>query len=81
MVICFDVLLTCVSVLLLAASVCTFGAKAHMDHSTVVLAEQGRTDLPLFGWSFWVAVGASAMALFSGCLYFCVGRKEGSYYD
>ena len=62
---------------------CTFGAKAHMDHETVVIAKQGRHDLPLFGWSYWVAVGASVMALISGCLYFCVGRKEtsGTYYD
>ena len=54
-----------------------------MDHQAVVIPEQGRHDLPLFGWSYWVAVGASVMALISGCLYFCVGRKESSrnYYD
>lgn len=67
--------------LLLASSVCTFGAKAHMDHEAMVIAEQGRTDLPLFGWSFWVAVGASVMALISGCLCFCAARKETLDFD
>ncbi|KAK6173042.1 hypothetical protein SNE40_016577 [Patella caerulea] len=61
--------------LLLAIGVCVFGAKAHMDHKTEVLARSGSMD-PLFGWSFWVGVGAAGMALISSILYFCVGRQD-----
>ena len=70
------------SVVLLTVSVCVFGAKAHMENGAVVLAQQKDALAPRFGWSYWVAVGAGAMALFSSCLYFCVGRKkERTYYD
>ena len=68
------------SVILLTVSVCVFGAKAHTDHGAVVIAKQGDLS-PLFGWSYWVAVGAGVMGLFSSCLYFCAGRKERTYYD
>lgn len=64
--------------ILLAVSVCVFGAKAHIDHNATVLQEQGQT-FPTYGWSFWVAVGASVMALISSLLYFCVGRKDDYY--
>lgn len=64
--------------ILLAVSVCVFGAKAHMDHNATVIQEQGQY-FPTFGWSFWVAVGGAFMALISSLLYFCVGRKDDYY--
>ncbi|KAL4228824.1 hypothetical protein ACF0H5_011864 [Mactra antiquata] len=64
--------------ILLAVSVCVFGAKAHMDHKATVIQQQGE-NLPVFGWSFWTAVGGAVMALISSSLYFCVGRKDDYY--
>ncbi|XP_046552839.1 uncharacterized protein LOC124262401 [Haliotis rubra] len=61
--------------LLLAAGVCVFGAKAHMDNRARVMAEANTVD-PLFSWSFWCAVGAAGMSLISSVLYFCVGRAD-----
>lgn len=63
---------------LLAIAVCVFGAKAHMDHKATVLTEQGM-GVPIFGWSFWVAVGGAFMSLISALLYFCVGRDSDYY--
>ncbi|KAL5020341.1 hypothetical protein ScPMuIL_003233 [Solemya velum] len=61
--------------LLLAVSVCVFGAKAYLDLKAQVLADTLSQD-PLFSWSFWVAVGATGMSLISSILYFCVGRTD-----
>ncbi|KAL8587258.1 hypothetical protein ACOMHN_013342 [Nucella lapillus] len=61
--------------LLVAVAVCVFGAKSHLDSKAEVLAEAFSFH-PLFGWSFWVAVGAGGMALISSILYFCVGRQD-----
>lgn len=63
------------SVLLLAVAVCVFGAKSHLDVKAEVMAEVMSFN-PLFDWSFWVAVGATGMAMISSVLYFCVGRRD-----
>ncbi|KAK3612144.1 hypothetical protein CHS0354_031220 [Potamilus streckersoni] len=65
--------------LLLAVSVCVFGAKAYMNHGAVVLSSDSLLLKPVYGWSFWVAVGATAMALITSTLYFCVGRQKDPY--
>ncbi|KAK7106670.1 uncharacterized protein [Littorina saxatilis] len=63
--------------LLLAVAVCVFGAQSHLDANAEVTASQSIvSDHPLFGWSFWVAVGATGMAMISSILYFCVGRRD-----
>lgn len=67
------------SVLLLAISVILFGVMSNKDYEAAVLLEQG-TFVPVFGWSFWVAAGATGMAFISSTLYFFVGRKENNYY-
>lgn len=61
--------------LLLAAAVCVFGAKCHIDLHAEVLAEVN-SHFPLFDWSFWVAVGATGMAMISSILYICVGKRD-----
>lgn len=61
--------------LLLAAAVCVFGAKCHIDLKAEVLAQIG-SKYPLYDWSFWVAVGATGMAMISSILYFCVGKRK-----
>ncbi|XP_069115633.1 uncharacterized protein [Argopecten irradians] len=66
--------------LLLAVAVCVFGTKAYLDKQAIVMESQTTsTEMLLFGWSFWVAVGATGMALISSILYFCVGRSDDTY--
>ncbi|KAK3107022.1 hypothetical protein FSP39_005392 [Pinctada imbricata] len=63
--------------LLLAVSVCVFGAKAYMSEEAEVITSKSVTEsVILFGWSFWVAVGATGMSLIASILYFCVGRSD-----
>ncbi|GFO10990.1 hypothetical protein PoB_003749500 [Plakobranchus ocellatus] len=61
---------------LVAVAVCLFGAKAHLDFDVEVEADDDTQLVSIFGWSFWVAVGAGGMALVSSILYICVGRKD-----
>lgn len=76
----YDIIRFLFSVLLLAVAVCVFGAKAYLEKQAVVLVTQSTTDKLLqFGWSFWVAVGGTGMALISSVLYFCVGRSDDGY--
>lgn len=58
-----------------------FGAKAYLENKAEVLTDKSRdTDhILLFGWSFWVAVGSTALSLIASILYFCVGRNEEEY--
>jgi hypothetical protein len=68
--------------LLIAVSVCVFGAKAHLDHSTEVLTKESSTmEQSIYGWGFWVAVGAGVFALISSGLYYCVGHASRNYDD
>jgi len=55
-----------------------FGTMANKDYGAGVLLEQN-SFVPVFGWSFWVAAGATGMALISSSLYFFVGRKDQYY--
>lgn len=61
---------------LVAIAVCVFGAKSHMDYDIEVEADDDSQVVAIFGWSFWVAVGAGGMALISSIIYICVGRKD-----
>ncbi|XP_076457689.1 uncharacterized protein LOC143291619 [Babylonia areolata] len=63
--------------LLVASSVCVFGAKSHLESDAQVKAET-LSFHPLFGWSFWVAVGAGGMAFISTILYcaLCTSRRN-----
>lgn len=63
------------AVLLLAVAVILYGVQAHRQHNAMVLLEQNSAS-PVYGWSYWVGVGACAMSLLSSLLYFCIGRKE-----
>jgi len=67
--------------LLLAVAISLFGAKAYLDNKAEVLTSKSReTDtILLFSWSYWVAVGSTALALIASILYFCVGRKEDDF--
>ncbi|KAL3886792.1 hypothetical protein ACJMK2_026764 [Sinanodonta woodiana] len=65
--------------LLIAVSVCVFGAKAFMNHGAVVLSSDSLPVKCIYGWSFWVAVGAATMALITSTLFFCVGRQKDPY--
>lgn len=67
--------------LLLAVAISLFGAKAYLENKAEVLTDKSRdTDhILLFGWSFWVAVGSTALSLIASILYFCVGRNEEEY--
>lgn len=69
------------TVLLLAVAISLFGAKAYLENKAEVLTDKSRdTDhILLFGWSFWVAVGSTALSLIASILYFCVGRNEEEY--
>lgn len=60
--------------LLLAAGMCTFAAKAHLEEDAQVV--ESLTNLVIFGWSFWTGVGATGMALISTILYFGIGRSD-----
>ncbi|XP_012940673.1 uncharacterized protein LOC106013624 [Aplysia californica] len=62
--------------LLVAIAVSVFGAKGHLDYDIDVIADDNDLRTAIFGWSFWVAVGAGGMALVSSILYFCVGRND-----
>lgn len=53
--------------LVLLSAVCTFGAMSHVNHK-VKIAEESVLDVT-FGWSFWLSVAATGMALVSSLLY------------
>ena len=55
---------------------CLFGAKSHLDFDVAVEADDDTQLVSIFGWSFWVAVGAGGMSLISSILYIWVGRKD-----
>ncbi|GFR78515.1 hypothetical protein ElyMa_003996000 [Elysia marginata] len=55
--------------LLVAVAMCLFGAKSHMDFDVEVEADDDSQVVTIFGWSFWVGVGAGGMALISSILY------------
>ncbi|XP_059172944.1 uncharacterized protein LOC131953661 [Physella acuta] len=65
--------------MLVTASVCVFGAKGYMDYGYTVVAEDSSDKQKMFGWSFWVAVGAAGMSLISSILYLCVDRSDIGY--
>lgn len=69
------------SVLLLAVAISLFGAEAYLRNKAEVMTVKNRnTDtILLFGWSYWVAVGSTALSLIASILYFCVGRNEEEY--
>lgn len=69
-----------ISVLLIAVSVCVFGAKAYLDHEAEVLTKESSTGMQLiYGWGFWVAVGAGVFSLLSSVIYYCVGHASRNY--
>ncbi|CAG2197870.1 unnamed protein product [Mytilus edulis] len=66
--------------LLIAVSVCVFGAKAYLDHQAEVLTKESSTGMQLiYGWGFWVAVGAGVFSLLSSVIYYCVGHASRNY--
>ncbi|GAB1602713.1 uncharacterized protein LOC115211930 [Argonauta hians] len=68
------------SFLLLLSGVCTFGAMCHVNHNVAIV--RGKSFLNgldiVFGWSFWLAVAATGMALLSSLLYCGVSCSENS---
>ena len=59
-----------------------FGAKAYLDNGAEVLTKERSTgDQVIYGWGFWVAVGAGFVALISSGLYYCVGHASRNYDD
>ena len=52
-----------------------FGVKGRNELGVTVFADTLSVS-PLFGWSFWVAVGAAGMAMLSSSLFLCVGRRD-----
>ncbi|BFZ25914.1 hypothetical protein BsWGS_28953 [Bradybaena similaris] len=66
---------------LLAAAVCLFGVKGHLDYGLGIFqSDNPATPQPILSWSFWVAVGAAALALLSSLLYCCVGQPNDDEY-
>uniref|UniRef100_A0A2C9JSC1 Uncharacterized protein n=1 Tax=Biomphalaria glabrata TaxID=6526 RepID=A0A2C9JSC1_BIOGL len=62
--------------MLVTTAVCLFGAKGHLDYDMKVVTDDTNLTVSIYGWSFWVAVGAAGMALISSFLYLCVGRQD-----
>ncbi|XP_053382308.1 transmembrane protein 47-like isoform X2 [Mercenaria mercenaria] len=67
--ICGLLLTSCIS---MAVGIVIFGVKAHDDWG--IELEKGLYGS--FGWSFWVGIGATAMAFLTACIYCCMGRKR-----
>ncbi|XP_060564293.1 uncharacterized protein LOC132723568 isoform X2 [Ruditapes philippinarum] len=67
--ICGLLLTSCLS---MAVGIVIFGVKAH-DEWNIEL-EKGLHGS--FGWSFWVGIGATALAFLTSCIYCCIGRKR-----
>ncbi|KAH9514884.1 hypothetical protein Btru_021255 [Bulinus truncatus] len=61
--------------MLVTTAVCLFGAKGHLEYGMEAVTDSNQI-VSVFGWSFWVAVGAAGMALISSFLYLCVGRSD-----
>lgn len=56
----------------MAVGIVIFGVKAH-DEWNIEL-ENGLYGT--FGWSFWVGIGATALAFLTSGIYCCMGRKQ-----
>ena len=58
----------------MAIGIIIFGVKANKDWQ--IELQWDRMSQGRFGWSFWVANGAAAMALLTSVIYCCMGRKH-----
>ncbi|XP_014784850.1 uncharacterized protein LOC106879687 [Octopus bimaculoides] len=62
--------------LILLSAVCTFGAMCHTQYEVSLTKDNMFNST--FGWSFWLAVGATAMSLLSSLLYCGVSCADSS---
>lgn len=66
--ICAFLVLSCVS---MAVAIIVFGVKANEEQG-IGIKKQHFLSIGIFGWSFWVGIGASVLALLTSTIYCCV---------